>query len=311
MNIRKNIDYSSLYIEIDKAITADLPQMELYLELGQLVSDRLEKGAAVMAAEYIADNYPERTGFSPRNLRRMRDFYRIYKGYPEILVQAMKIGWTQNIVIMEADLDMESRFWYIWAAYQFGWSKMELSNKICECAHESTSLDSATDPCYSSIGDDGNGKKETAGTFLQGLRDEKVQRELQRQGSCGSHLQSLCSTLTSTAGRTDDAAPFGKPAAPPPDRERDDMAEKPNSRFPARSEVLGQYGLCRSLSPFGEKSEKAGAVNPNTGTGHRRRGLRFLWRLGIYQRDLSGQPNTANYCPYAAGRYAADSKTAA
>ena len=147
MNIRKSIDYSGLYAGIDKALAANLPQMELYLELGRLVSGRPEKGAAVMAAEYITANYPDRTGFSPRNLRRMRDFYQMYEGHPEVLAQAIKIGWTQNIAILEADLDMEGRYWYIRATYQFEWSKTELSKKIGECAHESTSLDGMTDSC--------------------------------------------------------------------------------------------------------------------------------------------------------------------
>ncbi len=313
MNTRKNIDYSSLYVEIDKAIGADLSQMELYLALGRLVSKRPEKGAAVMAAEHITASYPERTGFSPRNLRRMRDFYRLYEGCPEILAQTMKISWTQNIVIMEADLDMENRFWYIRAAHQFGWSKMELSKKIGECAHESTSLDSATDPCYSNTieGDSDSKKEETSRTFLQGLRDEKIQREFQRQGSCGAYLQSLCPTLIGTAGRTDDATPFGKPAAPPPNRERDVMAEKPNPRFPARSEVFGLYGLCRAIPSFCAKSEKAGAVHPDIGVGHRRRGLRFLWRPGIYQRELSDQSNTASHYPHTAGWYATGDKAIA
>ena len=109
MNIRKNIDYSGLYAGIDNALAANLPQMELYLELGRLVNSRPEKGAAVMAAEYITSNYPDRTGFSSRSLRRMRDFYRMYEGHPEALAQAMIIGWTQNIVILEADLDVEAR----------------------------------------------------------------------------------------------------------------------------------------------------------------------------------------------------------
>lgn len=109
MNIRVNIDYSDLYTGIDKALATGLLQMELYLGLGRLVSDRPEKGAAVMAAEYITANYPGRTGFSPSNLRRMRDFYRMYEGHPEALAQAMIIGWTQNIVILEADLDVEAR----------------------------------------------------------------------------------------------------------------------------------------------------------------------------------------------------------
>lgn len=146
MNTQKNIDYSSLYVGIDKAIAADLPQMELYLELGRLVSDRPENGAAVMAAEYISANYPECVGFSPRNLRRMRDFYRMYEGYPKILVQAMKIGWTQNVVIMEADLYMDACRWYLLTVQKFGWSKAELAKQIARNAHldESREGDAST-----------------------------------------------------------------------------------------------------------------------------------------------------------------------
>lgn len=136
MNIRKDIDYSGLYVEIDKALVAGLSQMELYLELGRLVSGRPEKGAAVMAAEYITANYPDRTGFSPRNLRRMRDFYRMYEGYPEVLEQAMKVGWTQNIVIMETDLDMEDRSWHLEAVQRFCWSKAELTEQIAICKEQ-------------------------------------------------------------------------------------------------------------------------------------------------------------------------------
>ena len=121
MNIRKSIDYSGLYAGIDKALAANLPQMELYLELGRLVSGRPEKGAAVMAAEYITANYPDRTGFSPRSLRRMRDFYRMYEGHPEALAQAMKNSWTQNIVILENCAANKERAWYIAAVCLFHW----------------------------------------------------------------------------------------------------------------------------------------------------------------------------------------------
>ena len=135
MNIRKNINYSEMYAGIDQAIAADFSQMELYLTLGKLVSSRPEKGAAVMAAEYISANYPDQTGFSPRNLRRMRDIFRLYEGHPEILEQVMKIGWTQNLAIMEADLDLDARYWYLLAVQRFGWSKAELTKQIAAEAH--------------------------------------------------------------------------------------------------------------------------------------------------------------------------------
>ena len=72
MNIRKPSDYSSLYSVLDALMGSDLAEMELYCEIGRAVCARTEKGAAVMAAEYLQAEYPDRKGFSPRNLRRMR-----------------------------------------------------------------------------------------------------------------------------------------------------------------------------------------------------------------------------------------------
>ena len=51
MNIRKPADYSVLFSELDKLIAAQLPQMELYREIGRVVSSRAEKGAAVAASD--------------------------------------------------------------------------------------------------------------------------------------------------------------------------------------------------------------------------------------------------------------------
>ena len=130
MNIRKPADYSTMYAGLERLLENDLPQMEQNLEIGKLLSARPEKGAAVAAAEYLAANYPERMGFSPRNLRRMRDFYRTYESNADALKAALLIGWTQNVVILEAELTMEQRCWYIQAVCQFGWSKAELLRQI-------------------------------------------------------------------------------------------------------------------------------------------------------------------------------------
>lgn len=132
MNIRKNTDYSEMYEALDYLMAKELPQMELYCEIGKAVCQRTEKGADVMASEYLNKNYPDVKGFSPRSLRRMRDFYRTYEDHPGLLRCAMHIGWIQNVVIMEAELTMELREWYMKAAKQFGWSKTELIANIAE-----------------------------------------------------------------------------------------------------------------------------------------------------------------------------------
>lgn len=148
MNIRKPIDYSEMYIVLDELIAADLPQMGLYYGIGKLVSCRIEKGTAVAASEYLSSRYPEQAGFSPRNVRRMRDFYRAYENQPELAALTVELGWTQNLVIMDADLTAEERRWYLTAARRFGWSKTELLGKIQNSVHLTTTLDIENPPCY-------------------------------------------------------------------------------------------------------------------------------------------------------------------
>ena len=88
MNVRKPVDYSAMFAALDTLMAANLPQMELYCGIGWLVSGRAEKGAAVAAAEYLCGSYPDTSGFSPRNLRRMREFYHTYESIPEVLAEA-------------------------------------------------------------------------------------------------------------------------------------------------------------------------------------------------------------------------------
>lgn len=124
--------------------------MELYCEFGRLICSRPEKGAAVAAAAYLAEKYPDQAGFSARNVRRMRDFYRMYENTPELLAQAMHLGWSQNVMIFEADLTIEDRAWYLQAAEQLGWSKLTLQKKIEEGAQLEIMVDIDKDEpvCY-------------------------------------------------------------------------------------------------------------------------------------------------------------------
>ena len=148
MNIRKPTDYSAMYAVLDQLMETALPQVELYFEMGRVICARSEKGAAVAASEYLQATYPDATGFFPRNLRRMREFFRTYENNPKLEKQAMRISWTQNVVILEADLTLEERGWYLRAAERFGWSKAELSQRISAAAHLENPLDGAVGMCY-------------------------------------------------------------------------------------------------------------------------------------------------------------------
>ena len=104
MNVRKNIDYSDMFAALDALMATNLPQMEMYHEIGRLVSDRREKGAAVSSAEYLQSAYPDMIGFSPRNLRRMREFYRAYA--------SVNANWKMSFSAeMECHFTAVSRRW--------------------------------------------------------------------------------------------------------------------------------------------------------------------------------------------------------
>ena len=148
MNIRKPTDYVTMFTTLDTLMAAQLPQMEMYCEIGRLVSGRAAKGAAVAASEYLQAAYPAADGFSPRNVRRMRDFYRMYGDTPELLAEAMRLNWTQNVVIMEAGLTMDERCWYIRKAAESGLSKTELLRMIERAEHSEIALGESVDTCY-------------------------------------------------------------------------------------------------------------------------------------------------------------------
>ena len=140
MNTPKTADYSNLFIAVDQMLGRKLPQLTLYFQLGKLLDHQPETGAIAAVAKYLAEQHPDLRGFSPRSLRRMRTFYRTYKNQPCALLKAMRLGWTQNIVIFEADLTVAEREWDLNAAYQFGWSKLVLAQNISDNAYQNLAL---------------------------------------------------------------------------------------------------------------------------------------------------------------------------
>ena len=87
MNIRKPADYSAMYRELTEILARKLPQMDEIYAIGKTISQRPAKGTAVMAAEFLQANFPDRTGFSPRNVRQIRDFDKTYENDQKLLRQ--------------------------------------------------------------------------------------------------------------------------------------------------------------------------------------------------------------------------------
>ena len=154
MNVRKPVDYGAMHRELTAILAQNLSQMEEIFAIGKAISQRPEKGAAVAAAEFLQANFPDRAGFSPRNVRRMRDFYKTYENGQALLRLAMKIGWTLNVVIMESELTMDARRWYLRKANTGGLSKAALLRMIESAAHLEISLDESKQDWYTKENDE-------------------------------------------------------------------------------------------------------------------------------------------------------------
>lgn len=160
MNVRKPVDYGTMYRELTTILGQNLPQMIEIYAIGKTISQRTEKGAAVAAAEFLQVDFPERTGFSPRNVRRMRDFYRTYENDQTLLQLALKIGWTLNAVIMEADLTRAQRMLCLQMTTVKNLSKKELLEIILNGAFAEKPIDEPDEICYNitNTSEDGAGQ---------------------------------------------------------------------------------------------------------------------------------------------------------
>lgn len=145
MTVKKSIDYSAMFTALDNLMATNMPQIVLYMQIGKVICSRLEKGAAVAAAEYLHRTYSGIPGFSPRNVRRMREFYATYQHNPVAMALAMEINWTQSVVIFEMCTSEEERIWYMQAVRHYGWSKQKLVSKIEDGAYLDEGLQSAGD----------------------------------------------------------------------------------------------------------------------------------------------------------------------
>ena len=197
MNVRKPVDYSTMYRELAAILARNLPQMIEAHAIGKAISQCPEKSAAVAAAEFLQANFPDRTGFSPRNVRRMRDFYKTYENDQTLLLLAMKLGWTLNVVIMEAELPRAQRMLCLQMTTVKNRSKKKLLEIILNGAFVEEPVDASDKICYN-ITNPSEGRNDQA-QFEPPLR--RVAERKRGFARCGrrkiSSLVSYCCSLES------------------------------------------------------------------------------------------------------------------
>ncbi len=124
------------------ALAANREMLHVYWLTGRDITIRQEQagwGSEVIKrlARDLATSFPGVSGFSARNLWRMRAFYRAYPedeasgGPDQELPQAVaEIPWGHHTVLLERLKDPQERSWYASAALEHGWSRSVLLLQI-------------------------------------------------------------------------------------------------------------------------------------------------------------------------------------
>lgn len=133
----------SAQYEALKAVNKEL--IALYWDIGKMiVTQQQEADWGKSVVEHLAKDlqteFPGISGFSARNIWRMRDFYLTYHSKEILPPLVAEIGWTHNIVILEKCKDDLEREFYIKMTRKFGWTKNVLIHQIENQSYEKTLL---------------------------------------------------------------------------------------------------------------------------------------------------------------------------
>lgn len=98
-------------------LAANRAMILLYWDIGQIILARQEAvgwGTKIIArlAADLATESPDMKGFSPRNLRYMRDFAATWPD-PEIVQQVVaSVPWGQNLALIDRTSDPDTSLWF-------------------------------------------------------------------------------------------------------------------------------------------------------------------------------------------------------
>jgi predicted nuclease of restriction endonuclease-like (RecB) superfamily len=140
---------ATAHLSAARSLNRDL--ILLYWDIGRgIVEKQRALGWGESVVEMISTDlrraFPQTAGFSPRNLRSMKQFYRAYSD-PAIWLQAVaklskgeatdfllravaEIPWGHNLIILNKSQDPAARLYYLRATARFGWSRNVLLNQI-------------------------------------------------------------------------------------------------------------------------------------------------------------------------------------
>lgn len=122
--------------------------IELYWNIGQYVSERAAtnrwgKSIVEEMAKYIASKNPSVTGFSARNIWRMKQFYETYQDNEKLSTLLTEISWSNHLHILAKTKTLEEKTFYLDLAAKHRYPARDFGRLIDSGSYERTLLANA------------------------------------------------------------------------------------------------------------------------------------------------------------------------
>lgn len=141
-------DFANVYSMITDARSRAWQQVnkfliELYWNIGRYVCDKVEKdgwgkGVVEALSKYIASENPSITGFSARNIWRMKQFYETYCGDGKLSAVLTEIGWSNHLHILSKTKTIEEKEYYLKLAAKHHYAARDFARLIDSASYERT-----------------------------------------------------------------------------------------------------------------------------------------------------------------------------
>lgn len=111
---------------------ANIELIKLYFRIGKIVSENSKYGNRFIQdfSTSLKLEFPDTTGFSTRNLSRMKKFYEEYKDLSNLPMALAKLPWSHNNLLLDKIKELNVREWYAEKCFENGWSHTVLDHQI-------------------------------------------------------------------------------------------------------------------------------------------------------------------------------------
>lgn len=113
-------------------VDANKELLSMYFRIGKLIDENTKYGNNFVncLSKSLKAEFPGSEGYSPRNLARMRKFYKAYKNFSILPMALAKLPWSFNCLLIDKVDNIDKRVWYAEKCIENGWSHVILDHQI-------------------------------------------------------------------------------------------------------------------------------------------------------------------------------------